>query len=298
MTTQSHNTRNVRRNTIVPSRNHGGTVSRPALPLPAGARVHVVPPPLPAAAIQKFQSSRSPEPTQPLYWDFDVPKAARTTPTWLRVLGAGIGAGALMAAGYFVAAAHGGHHVATVSPAAQVETHVSAAATVEPVAHDSFVFEAAPAAAELNVSDTPSFMAAVRPEAKQVKTATKAERPAKVSKAKFKRVRAKLAASTKAKAAKVRKVEAKQPLAAQPSRDDVKVGLEGVRFALQDCAQGAHGTAVANLTILGEGRVSYSMVGGDFAGTAAGSCMARALRSASFAPFAGESFTVRYPFSL
>jgi hypothetical protein len=255
-------------------------------------RARVLPPPLAAAAPRKLQPWRAPESTPPLYWDFEVPQHARTTPTWLRVLGAGIGAGALTAAGYFLVVSNVGQHTPTLSSAAHAETHVSVAAAAEPIAHDSLVLEAAPAAPELSVSDMPSFTAAVLPE-----RASQAARSTTVTHAaQLERVRLKIAAPVVK--AKVSKIEPKQPLAAHPSREDVKAGYESVRIELNECARGAHGTGFANLTIIGDGRVSYSMIGGDFAGTQAGTCMARALRSTSFAPFSGESFTVRFQFTL
>ena len=39
-------------------------------------------------------------------------------------------------------------------------------------------------------------------------------------------------------------------------------------------------------------------LGGDFAGTPAGSCIARVVRGATFAPFSKPRFRVIYPFSL
>jgi hypothetical protein len=64
---------------------------------------------------------------------------------------------------------------------------------------------------------------------------------------------------------------------------------------LAKCVQDKHGTTFANVTIQGSGLVSYSLIEGAFAGTEAGSCMARALRTATFPEFAGPPFKVRYP---
>lgn len=84
----------------------------------------------------------------------------------------------------------------------------------------------------------------------------------------------------------------------RPTRSDVRVGLEMLRPMLQACAATTHGTAIADIKIAGSGRVSYGRIDGDFAGTAAGSCMASALRGAEFPMFSGPAFTVRYPFAL
>jgi hypothetical protein len=81
------------------------------------------------------------------------------------------------------------------------------------------------------------------------------------------------------------------------SRTQVQNGLESVRPALQTCAAGAHGRAVANVTIAGAGRVTYATVEGAFAGTPQGSCMARSLRAAQFPQFASPQLRVRYPFA-
>jgi hypothetical protein len=83
-----------------------------------------------------------------------------------------------------------------------------------------------------------------------------------------------------------------------PSREQIQTGIEGLRAALQGCAGNAHGTSTARLTILGTGRVASATIEGAFAGTAQGSCMARALRTASFPRFASENLQVTYPFRL
>jgi hypothetical protein len=84
----------------------------------------------------------------------------------------------------------------------------------------------------------------------------------------------------------------------QPSREDVRRGLEQVRPQLSACAGGRHGAIDAQVTISGAGRVNYSVISGDFVGTPEGSCMARALRTATFPPFASTRFKVLYPFVL
>ena len=84
--------------------------------------------------------------------------------------------------------------------------------------------------------------------------------------------------------------------AGRPERVDVQRSLEGMRDVIVACAGGLHGTVKAQVTILPSGRVSYSLIEGAFAGTAVGSCMARALRSTVFPTFTGPSFKVSYPF--
>jgi hypothetical protein len=82
------------------------------------------------------------------------------------------------------------------------------------------------------------------------------------------------------------------------SRQQVQRGIELLRTQLVACAGDRHGTSLTQLTISPEGRVTHSLIEGAFAGTPAGSCMARALRGARFPRFASEAFTVRYPFRL
>jgi hypothetical protein len=82
---------------------------------------------------------------------------------------------------------------------------------------------------------------------------------------------------------------------AQPSREQIRDVMLAMHNQLAQCVQDKHGTTYANVTIQGSGLVSYSLIDGAFAGTEAGSCMARALRSATFPEFAGPPFKVRYP---
>jgi hypothetical protein len=106
----------------------------------------------------------------------------------------------------------------------------------------------------------------------------------------------------RAREAAARAASAAQPLApalpGQPSRDDIKVGLQSVRAALQACAGTTHGMSTARVTISGSGRVASATIEGAFAGTPQGSCMARALRGAAFPRFGTPSLQVTYPFRL
>ncbi len=93
--------------------------------------------------------------------------------------------------------------------------------------------------------------------------------------------------------------EAPTNLPEQPSRDDVRTALESVAGAVRQCGDGTtHGTASVRVTVGSSGRVRNALVGGDFDGTPIGSCIARAVRGASFPQFSAESFTVQYPFTL
>ena len=81
-----------------------------------------------------------------------------------------------------------------------------------------------------------------------------------------------------------------------PTREAVKASLEQMRPVLASCADPARGTTYVNLTLNGAGRATYAEVEGTFAGTPAGSCMARALRSGSYPKFSAPAFKVRYPY--
>jgi hypothetical protein len=83
-----------------------------------------------------------------------------------------------------------------------------------------------------------------------------------------------------------------------PTRENVQAALDAKRSAIEACAQGQRGVAEVDLTVASGGNVTYAVVGGDFAGTPAGSCIARVVRGATFAPFSKPRFRVIYPFSL
>ncbi|HKP56446.1 MAG TPA: hypothetical protein VJV78_06995 [Polyangiales bacterium] len=92
--------------------------------------------------------------------------------------------------------------------------------------------------------------------------------------------------------------EAPEPSQAQPSREAVQQVLLAMRPQLESCAVGRHGAVDAALNIAGSGRVTYTLIRGVFAGTPEGSCMARALRAATFPAFSGPVFKVQFPFAL
>jgi hypothetical protein len=83
-----------------------------------------------------------------------------------------------------------------------------------------------------------------------------------------------------------------------PSRETIAASLNHMRSAIQLCTDGRTGVAELDLTIHGSGTVAHALVGGDFAGTPQGSCIARTLRGASFAPFQKPKFRVLYKLML
>lgn len=83
-----------------------------------------------------------------------------------------------------------------------------------------------------------------------------------------------------------------------PTRKDVKRAFESVHAQVRGCSRGRGGVADVDLTVLSSGHVSFAKVGGDYAGTPEGSCMARAIRKARFAPFKREKFRIIYPIAL
>ena len=58
------------------------------------------------------------------------------------------------------------------------------------------------------------------------------------------------------------------------------------------------GVATVTLTVRGSGQVSHALVGGTFAGTPQGSCIARAVKLARFPSFSDDSVRITYPFQL
>ena len=61
----------------------------------------------------------------------------------------------------------------------------------------------------------------------------------------------------------------------------------------------AHGRVTVAVTVSGAtGRVTDVSVGGDLAATPVGTCIARAVRGATFPQFRRATFTVNYPFRI
>jgi hypothetical protein len=83
-----------------------------------------------------------------------------------------------------------------------------------------------------------------------------------------------------------------------PTRSEVVARLESVRSSVQACAAGRSGVADLDITIAHTGIVMHVLVGGDFAGTTEGSCIARAVRQARFPQFKQERFRLLYPYAI
>lgn len=296
-------------------RSHGGNV----LPRPPAVTGRTLPPPPPSAALKLRVEDVEVLPIVPQWAPeaSDTPLRAPQRSSagfWAKVLGSGISAGLLVGAGYLFAVAQGEQRAPRLyeihAPAAQISDvrGLQPMAAAEPV-RPSEILTSTVAPAAMPSWELP--VAKEAPKAKQI--AGKRARPARKTRpAKF----VKEAPPAPEEVAEANDVEEAapapaavaaskfaqkptpkvEPLPEQPSRTDVQRGLEDVRPQLNACAQGTHGTTYANITIVGAGRVSYAMMGGDFAGTSAGSCMAKALRTATFPRFSGASFKVRYPF--
>lgn len=87
-------------------------------------------------------------------------------------------------------------------------------------------------------------------------------------------------------------------LPAAPARTDVMSAMTRVTPAVTSCGAGEHGIASVQITIQANGHVSNAVVGGAFAGTPVGSCIARAVRTATVPPFSRATFSLTYPFRL
>ena len=316
------------RRTLPPVRSHGGAVS---MVVPAGSpRSNPPPPPLAALRTRNISEAEQPLAFVP-QWE-NIPDPMRPAPKRLgafifKLASGTLAAGAFVAAGYFGALWHSAEHTPRLSPLVAAES----ARVTAPKVQATMLTSTAPAALRDTPLDAPlatpapstlasADSAKAEPRA-DTKIKTKRAASAKPSRsgatkiARAKRVKvaelpapavqaeasseqsestAEIAAPSKLAGA-TKKVPA-APLPEQPTRNDVQAGIEGVRSALNVCAAGAHGTVFANLTIQGNGRVSYSVVEGEFTNGTVGSCMARALRSASFPQFSGPSLKVRYPF--
>ena len=83
-----------------------------------------------------------------------------------------------------------------------------------------------------------------------------------------------------------------------PARDAVASALRGVSAQVRACGAGEHGSAPVSVVFRSSGAVSNATVGGQFAGTPVGSCVARAVRGARVPPFRNASFSVTFPYAL
>lgn len=271
--------------TVSLTRSHGG---------PASAK-RTLPPPPPSAAVQRSLAAgalgapltlapleiHTPQPAH-------VPPRESRQPTWV-MLGGGLAMGFLAGAAYVFGA--GSHTTQSAPHALSQASHV-----VEPAPASSMTAPA-PVLAQAGVVDAPldGYIGAGSPvitaqpiASARHKITTRSQRIGVTSK--------------RAPKAGIGLGPVAPPAAAdlpeQPSRSDIQHALEEIRPALLACTQGVHGMSYAAVTIANTGKVAHSSVEGNFVGTGAGSCIARALRTASFPAFTGDSFKVRYPFVL
>ncbi len=84
-----------------------------------------------------------------------------------------------------------------------------------------------------------------------------------------------------------------------PTRSQVLTTLRSLEGEIRMCTEGADGVVDTRLVVDGAtGRVTSVSVRGDFAGTAAGTCAARVVRTAHFPRFARERFEISFPYSV
>ena len=85
-----------------------------------------------------------------------------------------------------------------------------------------------------------------------------------------------------------------------PSRNDVKVALQGVSGAVKSCRADAGGTATVDVTFSGKtGRATGARVAsGPFKGTPVGACIESAVKRARVPRFKQSSFKVTFPYRL
>ena len=82
------------------------------------------------------------------------------------------------------------------------------------------------------------------------------------------------------------------------SKSAVVAGMNSVKGKISECYSQfkVPGMAMVNVVIAKSGKVSSATVSGKFAGTPTGSCVEKAVKSASFPP--SDGFTTPYPFQL
>jgi hypothetical protein len=296
----------------------------PARPLPVPGRAHLGSPYGAATSQHAAVSSRATaaRPRAPLAMREETLRprpAARRWPLWLAMT---LSSCALVAAGYLAALVQvGARH--TFVPRLISESPASSAAAPQaslPSSGSSALVTSAPSATNAtnttNVTGQSRSGATVAPPTARLHTVPRAQtQPAKVRPGSTRKLaHASLPPSTgsadvpreqppvmtlrRLTAGESASSPAAQSSRDQPSREDVRRGMEQVRPQLAACTGGRHGAIDAQVTISGAGRVNYSVISGDFVGTPEGSCMARALRTATFPPFAGTRFKVLYPFVL
>jgi predicted Zn finger-like uncharacterized protein len=92
---------------------------------------------------------------------------------------------------------------------------------------------------------------------------------------------------------------AAEDLQPTPTRDDVLSAMKGVTPGVQACGGAESGVAMAKVGVTGStGKVAAVDVGGQFANSPVGSCIAKEVRKAKFPRFSQPSFSFSYPFKL
>jgi hypothetical protein len=84
-----------------------------------------------------------------------------------------------------------------------------------------------------------------------------------------------------------------------PSREQVTQAVSVLIPAIRGCAMGQAGTAVADIVVANDGRVSSARISGaPFAGTSSGRCMEGVLRRGKFPAFRKPTLRVKYPIEI
>ena len=173
------------------------------------------------------------------------------------------------------------------SQAAPEKVEPQAAPTEAPAPSSADALSAAPPTL------APAAPTPAEPATEEVAPAALEHKPALTASARGERVRR----ATRANKGKV-PAEPTGDLPAGPTRSEVVSRLESVRSSVQACAAGRTGIADLDITIAHTGVVMHVLVGGDFAGTTEGSCIARAVRQARFPQFTQERFRLLYPYAI
>jgi hypothetical protein len=258
-------------------------------------------------AAPPFASLRAP--VEPVHAQACVtPVRRRGLPVWITL---GVGSVALIAAGYMGALVQLETKGASTSvarpappPAAAPNTEASSAPArtpaPEPEAPPAPSIAPAPAPPPRAHARTKpvSTAHATRPGASAISSSSTPPAPALRPESQPPVLTIRPLSSTESPAAPLSAAAEPTTTGERPTRDEVMRGLAGLHSQLVECADGRHGLVNTRVTIAPSGRVTYSLIGGDFVGTPQGSCMARALRSATFPPFSGPSLKVLFPYSL
>ena len=80
--------------------------------------------------------------------------------------------------------------------------------------------------------------------------------------------------------------------------DDFKKGMSAIAGKAQGCYKGTQGTATVKLTIAPSGQIAKVSIGGQFAKTPEGECVANAVKAASFPAWDGHPQSFTYPILL